>query len=251
MRNAMKHLFPVLLALSVLAGCGNREEGVSHTEEVTEAVTEVTSEPASAVVTEPAQTAAEATQMIDLSRVEAYRPSYEMLQNYAASLQEYNDRLREYYSDERIPASREFESYTAKLDETLEDIKAIGPNDISDEDCEKLIQDLKQTETEMDDLLREMEVTIEDAPTQQTVDAVNYNYETLIIVYNNLLDYFAQDERLMSEEQRAAMIEARRRIDRYDDIYFEGITRESELIKLNDELVEDINFLNDIAETTM
>ncbi len=54
----------------------------------------------------------------------------------------------------------------------------------------------------------------------------------------------------MSDAQRVAMQEARRRIDRYDDIYFDGIAKESELVKLNDEILADIKLLDDIAKST-
>lgn len=238
MKKYFRYILSGLLAVSLFAGCAGSEKTAEETPEVIEK----SIEPASA----SANASAEA---VEYTPVDANSVSYEMLKNYAGDLRAYLDQLTEFYQDDRIPKSQELEDYFAELYESLDKIEEIRPDEITEEDCRKLIEELRQTEKDLDDCLDGMNYTVEDAPTQETLDTVKFNYQALIGIYNDLVAYFSQDGAPMDADQRMAMNEARRRVDAYDDIYFDGITSEKRLNELNEMILEDIDFLDDIGKT--
>ena len=242
MKKQFRYILSGLLAVSLFAGCAGSEKTAEETPEATPEVIAKSIEPASASANASAE-------VVEYTPVDANSVSYEMLQNYAGDLRAYLDQLTDFYQDGRIPKSKELEDYFAELYESLDKIEEIKPNEITEEDCRKLMEELRQTEKDLDDCLDGMNYMAEDAPTQETLDTVKFNYQALIGIYNDLAAYFSQDGAPMDADQRLAMNEARRRVDAYDDIYFDGITSEKRLNEYNEMILEDIDFLGDIGKT--
>ena len=229
-----------MLILSMLAGCGEEAEQAPAEEPVQQ-------EEETGVSPQPAQEEGEKS----FAEVDPDGVTYEMVQNYRQSLQEYAGHIDDLYHDDKIPQSDEVESALRSLNTLLREIEDLTEADLPDEESRRAeIERMDEISDGLNEVLDRLNFEYQDAPDEDMRNTVKHHYQAMIDMYNDLADYFNQDGVVMTAEQISAMRESAAQISRFDDVYIDGITSNSELERLNDEILEVIDWLEAVGKTT-
>ena len=122
--------------------------------------------------------------------------TYEMVQNYRQSLQEYAGHIDDLYHDDKIPQSDEVESALRSLNTLLREIEDLTEADLPDEESRRAeIERMDEISDGLNEVLDRLNFEYQDAPDEDMRNTVKHHYQAMIDMYNDLADYFNQDGR--------------------------------------------------------
>ena len=232
------------LVLGILAGCGQEEPAepepkpAETTEKSTPAVTEqpVTEE-------EPAEYSMEEF-LIDENAI----PQERVIRRYN-DLANYYNAISEVYFIEPDLQDEETDEAMNRLSELIDQVRGHVENDsLNDEERQELLNMMEEYTEVLDECVKRMDYNYEDSVTPDTLNAVRENYSTMISLYNSLCDYYNQPGMVMSSDEVKAMKTARQYADSFDEVDFDEIRSEKDLLAINDSIVDVIGYLDAFIE---